>query len=245
MEFGVVTYGVIGGSFLLAGFVKGVVGLGLPTISLALLTALLDLPTAMALLVVPAFCTNIWQGFAGGHLRVLLRRLWPLLLAVIPFVWAGAALSGLFETTNLTRVLGGILVLYAAVSFRSMPFIIPHRLHAWLGLLCGAINGVLTGLTGSLFLPGVIYLQAIGLPRDQLVQAMGLLFALSTAALGISLQDAGRIESGLWQISGFALLPAVVGMQCGKFCRGYFSDDLFRRIFLSGLASLGLYIMLG
>ena len=70
MEFDVVTYAVIGGSFLLAGFVKGIVGLGLPTISLALLTALLDLPTAMALLVVPAFCTNIWQGFFGGHLAI-------------------------------------------------------------------------------------------------------------------------------------------------------------------------------
>ncbi len=50
MELGVVNYAVIGGSFLLAGFVKGIVGLGLPSISLALLTAFLDLPTAMALL---------------------------------------------------------------------------------------------------------------------------------------------------------------------------------------------------
>ena len=112
MELGVVTYAVIGGSFLLAGFVKGVVGLGLPTISLALLTALLDLPTAMALLVVPAFCTNIWQGFIGSHLALLSRRLWPFLLAVIPFVWVGVALSDLFETAILTRILGSMVVLY-------------------------------------------------------------------------------------------------------------------------------------
>ena len=111
MEFGVVTYAVIGGSFLLAGFVKGVVGLGLPTISLALLTVLLDLPTAMALLVVPAFCTNLWQGFIGGHLALLSRRLWPLLLALIPFVWVGVALSNLFETAILTRTLGGMVVI--------------------------------------------------------------------------------------------------------------------------------------
>ena len=65
-----VTYAVIGGSFLLAGFVKGIVGLGLPTISLALLTALLDLPTAMALLVVPAFAL-ISGKFIGGHLALL------------------------------------------------------------------------------------------------------------------------------------------------------------------------------
>ena len=153
MEFDVLSYAVIGSSFLLAGFVKGVIGLGLPTISLALLTALFDLPTAMALLVVPAFCTNIWQGFIGGHLVLLSRRLWPLLLAVIPFVWVGAALSDLFETAILTRILGGVVVLYAALSFWSVPFSISMPLQAWLGPLCGAVNGVLTGLTGSLFLP--------------------------------------------------------------------------------------------
>ena len=245
MEFGLVTYAVIGGSFLLAGFVKGVVGLGLPTISLALLTALLDLPTAMALLIVPAFFTNIWQGLIGGHIVLLLRRLWPLLLALIPFIWAGTALSDLFEAAILARVLGGTVVIYAALSFRSLPYTIPLPLQAWLGSLCGAINGVLTGLTGSLFLPGVMYLQAIGLTRDQLIQAMGLLFALSTMSLGISLQQTGRVDVGLWQISGLALFPALFGMHCGKICRGYLSDDLFRRVFLSGLALLGLYIMLG
>ena len=244
MDFGVVTYAVIGGSFLFAGFVKGVVGLGLPTISLALLTALLDLPTAMALLVVPAFCTNIWQGFIGGHLVLLSRRLWPLLLAVIPFVWAGAALSDLFETAILTRILGGMLVTYTVLSFWYVPYrSIPLPSQAWLGPLCGAINGLLTGLTGSLFLPGVMYLQYISLSRDQFVQAMGLLFALSTLALGISLQETGRIDAELWKISGSALLPALFGMHCGKICRGYFSDGLFRRVYLSGLALLGLYIM--
>ena len=245
MEFDVVTYLVIGGSFLLAGFVKGVVGLGLPTISLALLTALLDLPTAMVLLVVPAFCTNIWQGFIGSHLALLSLRLWPLLLTVVPCVWVGAALSDLFETAILTRLLGGMIAIYAALSFWSVPFSIPLPLQAWLWPLCGATNGVLTGLTGSLFLPGVMYLHAIGLSRDQLVQAMGLLFAMSALALGISLQETGSIDSGLWQISSLALLPALFGMQCGKLCRDYLSDDFFRRVFLSGLTLLGLYIMLG
>jgi uncharacterized membrane protein YfcA len=245
MEFDVLSYAVIGSSFLIAGFVKGVVGLGLPTISLALLTLLLDLPTAMALLVVPAFSTNLWQGFIGGHLALLSRRLWPLFLAVIPFVWLGTRMFDLFEIAILTRILGCMVVIYAALSFLSLPYTLSLPLQVWLGPLCGAINGVLTGLTGSLFLPGVMYLHAIGLTRDQLVQAMGLLFAVSTLALGISLQETGRIDAGLWQISSFALLPALFGMHCGKFFRDYLSDDFFHRVFLSGLALIGLHIMLG
>ena len=64
-----VTLTVVALTFLLAGLVKGVIGLGLPTISLALLTAALGLPQAMALLLVPSFVTNLWQAVAGGKGR--------------------------------------------------------------------------------------------------------------------------------------------------------------------------------
>ena len=61
-------------TFLLAGAVKGIIGMGLPTVSLALLTIVVGLPQAMALLLVPSFVTNVWQGLSGGHGRAILRR---------------------------------------------------------------------------------------------------------------------------------------------------------------------------
>ena len=61
------------GTFLIAGTVKGVIGLGLPTVSLALLTVALGLPEAMNLLLVPSFVTNLCQAMVGGHGRAILR----------------------------------------------------------------------------------------------------------------------------------------------------------------------------
>ena len=61
-----VTIAAITATFLLAGAVKGVIGLGLPTVSLGLLTAALDLPTAMALLIVPSFATGR-ESYAANH----------------------------------------------------------------------------------------------------------------------------------------------------------------------------------
>ena len=66
----------IAAAFLIAGTVKGVIGLGLPTVSLALLAVLIDLPTAMALLLVPSFVTNLWQAMVGGNGGAILRRFW-------------------------------------------------------------------------------------------------------------------------------------------------------------------------
>src|SRR5579871_5162098 len=68
--------------FLLAGFVKGVIGLGLPPVSMGLLALAMPPRHALALVIVPGILTNIWQTFAGPHLRDIMRRLWPLLLGL-------------------------------------------------------------------------------------------------------------------------------------------------------------------
>ena len=78
---------IVIGTFLLAGAVKGANGFGLPTVSLAMLTAAIGLPQAMALLLVPAFTTNMWQAVVGGNGKALIRRLWPFLLMATVTVW--------------------------------------------------------------------------------------------------------------------------------------------------------------
>src|SRR5690606_13714915 len=70
----------IAGTFVLAGLVKGVIGFGLPTVAVALLTLTIGLKDAMALMLVPSLVTNLWQALAGGRLWTILRRFWALFL---------------------------------------------------------------------------------------------------------------------------------------------------------------------
>jgi uncharacterized membrane protein YfcA len=72
----------IAGAFLLAGFVKGVIGLGLPTVSIGLLGLVMTPAQAAAILVVPSLVTNVWQAAVGGGLHALTRRLWPMLAGI-------------------------------------------------------------------------------------------------------------------------------------------------------------------
>ena len=98
-------------------------------------------------------------------------------------------------------------------------------------------------MTGSFVVPGVIYLQALGLNRDALIQAMGMLFALSTLALGLVLQGNGLLSRGDLTWSAVALLPAIAGMMLGQRLRRRISEALFRRIFFVSLLALGGYIV--
>ena len=235
---------MVGVVFCLAGFVKGMVGLGLPTVSLGLLSIIVDLPTAMALLVMPSLATNFWQALAGDQIGALWRRLWRFLLMAVVMVHLGAQLSTFVETQFLHRCLGALLLLYAISGLMTKPPQLSPRLEMILGPVCGAINGLLTGLTGTLFVPGVMFLQSIGLPRDALVQAMGMLFAASTASLGLALYRHDLMPLSLGILSAAALLPALIGMQIGLGLRQRLSQDLFRQLFLIALGGLGGYILI-
>jgi uncharacterized membrane protein YfcA len=234
---------VLAAVFLLAGGVKGLVGMGLPTLSLALLSLAFGLPEAMALLLVPSFVANIAQILDGGALPALLRRLWPFLLPAIGFVWFGAAVLAAVEPRWMTATLGGVLALYGLLGLAGLRPALAPPYERPLGVLAGAVNGVLTGMTGSFVVPGVLYLQAIGLPRDRLVQAMGLLFMASTLALAAALGGHGLLAPDLLLISSACVAPALLGMWVGRRLRHRLSDGRFRQVFFAAVLGLGLYIL--
>ena len=234
----------VSGTFLIAGAVKGVIGLGLPTVSLALLTVALDLPSAMALLLAPSFVTNLWQSLVGGHAKAILLRLWPFMVMATVTVWIGAAALTRVNLALLTALLGVLLVTYALVNLVGIRLTIPSRHEIWAGPLIGSANGVLTGMTGSFVVPGVMFLQAIGLSRDMLIQAMGMLFTVSTAALAVALQKANFLTMEHGVLSTLAVAPAIAGMVLGQRIRQKLSEQRFRKIFFVALLVLGTYIMI-
>lgn len=234
---------VVTGTFLLAGAVKGVIGLGLPTVSLGFLTVALDLPTAMALTLVPSFVTNLWQSVVGGNARIILGRLWPFLLMSTVTVWVGVHALARLNPTLATGLLGVVLIAYSAVNLGGVRPAISDRHEAWAGALIGSTNGVLTGMTGSSVVPGVMFLQAIGLPRDVLIQAMGMLFTVSTVALAVALQQSNLLSLDHAILSAGAVVPAIVGMAGGQALRMRLSEQRFRGVFFIALLLLGAYII--
>lgn len=235
---------VVAGAFLFAGAVKGVIGLGLPTVSLALLTIALDLPTAMVLLLVPSFVTNLWQAAVGGNAKAILSRIWPFLATATVTVWIGVAALARLDHSLLAGLLGVLLVTYSVTSLGGFRVVIPSRHEIWAGPVIGSANGVLTGMTGSFVVPGVMFLQAIGLSRDALIQAMGMLFTVSTVALAGALQQADLLTVHDGAMSLAAIVPALAGMIGGQMIRKRLSEQRFRTVFFIGLLALGTYIVI-
>ena len=88
-----------------------------------------------------------------------------------------------------------------------------------------------------------MFLQAIGLPREMLIQAMGVLFTLSTAALAAALKGNGLLSAELGVASALALAPAALGMAFGQRIRQRLSEPVFRQLLFAALLVLGVYII--
>ncbi len=230
-------------TFLLAGTIKGIIGLGLPTVSLGIMSLVLDLETAMTLLLVPSFSTNLWQALLGGNVVALLLRLCPFLLPAIAAVWLGTGLFALFQPIWLEAVLGLLLILYATIGLGGFQHELNSIYEKPVGVICGFVNGVLTGLTGSFVMPGVMFLQTLRLDRQKFVQAMGILFTLSTLSLALALHSHGRLTLSLSLLSTFGLIPAIIGMVIGRKICHLLAEKQFRQIFFTCILGLGLAII--
>jgi uncharacterized membrane protein YfcA len=230
-------------TFLVAGLIKGVIGLGLPTAAVGLLGLVLPPAQAAALLVVPSLVTNVWQCAFGAGFIVLLRRLWPMLFGIAAGTWAG---SGLLANGNgaASVALGVTLIAYAAAALAAPKLRVPPHLERWLLPLAGAATGVVTAATGVLVIPAVPFLQALALDKDELVQAMGLSFTVSTLALAASLAHEGLFQAPLATASALALLPALAGMWLGQRARDRIRPDRFRLCLFAGLLAVGAHLVL-
>ncbi|AJG24937.1 sulfite exporter TauE/SafE family protein [Cupriavidus basilensis] len=231
---------LIGFTFLLAGLVKGVVGLGLPTVAVGLLGLAMPPAQAAALLVAPSMVTNVVQLYTGPRLGELARRMWPLLAAICVGTWLAAALLPPSLMVHATAWLGAALVLYAVLGLMAFHPKVPLAAEGWLAPLIGVVTGAITAVTGVFVIPAVPYIQGLGLDRETLVQALGLSFTVSTIALAVSLVMHGALlHTPVLGASLLALVPALAGMFIGQWLRHRISAARFRKLFFCGLLLLG------
>jgi len=233
---------LIAAAFLLAGFIKGVLGLGLPTVSMGLLAITMPPAHALAIVIVPAVVTNIWQTFVGPYLRDIIRRLWPLMVGTVIGIWLNAGLlTGPYAPYG-TVILGGLLVVYAIIGLSKFSFQVARSDEKWIGGIVGLMTGVVSAATGVQVIPSMPYLQAIGMEKDELVQALGVFFTVATVALAFNLTSAGLLTAATALPGAIAMAASFIGMFVGQAVRSRMQPEMFRRWFLIAMILLGLYL---
>jgi uncharacterized protein len=197
---------------------------------------------AASLLIVPSFVTNVWQLAIGPSFGRLASRLWPMLAGIVLGTLAGTGLLTGSHAGQAAVGLGLLLMLYAGLGLTSVRFSVAPAAEWRLGPIVGLLTGLITAATGVFAIPAVPYLGALGLDKDDLIQALGLSFTVSTIGLAAALAGGGAFDLSEAGASTAALAPALLGMAAGGAVRGRFSEQTFRRVFFGGLLVLGAHL---
>jgi uncharacterized membrane protein YfcA len=236
---------VVAVAFLLAGISKGAVGIGLPPIAIGIMSFALPLADAIAIMVIPTIATNFWQAFYGGHFRPMMRRFWQLGVGAAAGVILTGLVLGKVGTPEAAAWLGLVLVLYAAIALLAWRPHTPRATEGWANPLVGVASGAVAGVTGIAAVPFLPYMQSLELTKDELVQALGILFVFITVALAVALAGRGMFDAANVAGGIAANVPVFIGIWLGQKMRHAASPETFRKIFLFGMLAIGLHMARG
>ncbi|MGV0923894.1 sulfite exporter TauE/SafE family protein [Empedobacter tilapiae] len=226
-------------TFFIAGFVKGVAGMGLPTIAMGILSIIMSPLSAASLLIIPSFITNVWQLFTGPKFLDLIKRFWVMMIGIVIGTLAGSWFLTSINTPYSSIGLGLALILYSLHGLFGKTFSISSKFEPKLSPIIGLATGLLNGATGIFTLPAVPYIQALNLSKDDLIQALGLSFTVSTIALATGLVKGGVFQMDNILPSTIAIIPALLGMWVGSIVRKRISIKTFRICFFIFIAIIG------
>src|SRR4029079_2197561 len=102
-------------SLVIAGLVKGAIGVGMPIVAFPMLSMLVDVQTAAMLLSIPLVLTNIPQALEGGFVGQTLWSLAPVVVGMLPGIWIGVAFLLNLDPAVAKIVAGASVILVAAL----------------------------------------------------------------------------------------------------------------------------------
>jgi len=235
--------GLIAISFLVAGTIKGAVGIGLPTAAMGLMTLTLDPRTAISLILMPMLLSNAWQVYRSGDTRRAMRSYLPLALTLMIGVALAVSLARNAPDRLLLATLGVSLLIFVAVNASRWTPRIPDSHDRPAQIVTGAIAGIMGGITSVWAPPMAVYLAARQVGKDEFVRASGLLIFLGSLPLVIGYMFQGYLTRDLGLVSLVMLVPTFAGFAFGERLRNRFSEAGFKRMLLVIFTLIGLNLI--
>jgi len=132
---------IVGLAFLVAGFVKGVTGMGLPPIAIGLMAVVVAPVQAAALIVVPSMVSNVWQMLIGPGFLIAARRFAGLLVMVCIGAAFGVGVLTGSTPAYATLALGLVLFVYAVLGLFKFNMHVNASQERWASPLVGGLTG--------------------------------------------------------------------------------------------------------
>jgi uncharacterized membrane protein YfcA len=226
-------------SLIIAGLLKGVIGVGMPVVALPLLSLFVDIKSAVMLLSLPLIFSNIPQALEGGKTGRCLVQLLPVILGMIPGLILGVRIL-LALDANVAEIIAGVVVMgVGGVTLLAPKLQLQSRLVLPAGVTFGFFGGVLGAIAA---MPGplvFIFLLAKGLRGKAFTKEASLYLVVSAGLLALLLTASREFNWRDVSVSAAAMLPVGLGMFAGQLIRDKIAPQTFEKLVLFAVIAAG------
>jgi len=225
------------------GIVKGVTGIGLPIVSIAILLNFLEPLQVLSIIIIPAMLTNLIQAIKAGNWVAPLKRFPLLIIMLVISLWFSARLVADIDQGLLFAMLGTVILLFVIASFIHPPTGISAKTEAWAGPLAGLLGGLIGGVSTIWGPPIMMLFIMLKLPKEEFVKTVGAIWFIASVPLIIAYISAGVVTFGTLPMSLYACIPGLIGQSIGSRIRATIDQNLFKKILLGVLFVIGLNLI--
>jgi len=235
------TVGIL--AVVVAAFVKGAVAFGFPTLATPLFALVVDVKTAIAILILPNLAMDTVQALRRPGLVAVARRHAVLYAAGVVGTFIGTYQLKRFSDRQALMVLGVFIMLFVVVNISRLAFRVDPAWERYLAAPAGIVAGVMGGITNAHGTPLVLYFYALGLDKGDFVRGIALAFILYKAAQFVAVVSAGMMTPVLFGLSVGASVVALGGFAIGLAVQDRMNQRMFNRAVLTVLAALGVFLV--
>jgi uncharacterized membrane protein YfcA len=234
---------IAGLAILSGGLIKGVVGIGAPLVSVPVLAAVYDVPTAIALMTVPLVVSCFWQAWINRRAPLARNTLLLALGGCAAGVVIGTLLLGLVPDAWLAVVLAGLVFSYIALYLARPDIVLSPRAAHRAAVPVGLLTGILQGTAGISTPVSVTFVHAQRLKREPYLLATQSIFTVMAITQIAALSVLGIMNLRLAVASFAGLVPMMAGIWLGQYLGSRASHRTFERLTLVVLALIAFWLL--
>ncbi len=218
-------------AYFIGGITQGILGVGLITVVISLLSFVVDVKETIALVIIPTIITGFFQMINGSNLKVIIKDTKYFLVFSTLIIVPGVFLLNVLDSDLILIFIAILLFMNSSLSLSNRVVAIPNHQNSIIQLLTGSLNGFIIGLTSIYTMPFVFLLQSLKYNKEKTVQFMGLAFLLYSSMQFISFSYIKLISINTIVPSLIVTLPVIIGFLLGKKIRSFISEKLFKKLF--------------
>jgi len=230
--------------FFVGGLTKGLIGVGLPTVTLTFLSFIFDIKVSISIILLPVILTNLYQMIDGKYLKKIVSNTKFFQISAFIFIFPGFYFLLVFNSNTILIILAIILILNSILSLTKYEIQSKKVRSKYFQLFIGSTTGVVTGVTGIYTMPFIFLIQSMEYSKNQIIQLMGLTFFIFACTQFLLFSFNNLINIKILILSSIACIPILMGVYLGTILRKKISETLFKLLFNLMLVLMGILLII-